>query len=62
MLDKDYSHATEALLALFIARLQKIWLHLPVMFSWSSLKRRQDQLIKITKDIMNKVTKDLLME
>ncbi|XP_022827266.1 cytochrome P450 4C1-like [Spodoptera litura] len=54
-IDEDYANATEDLFMLFVERLKKLYLHLPWIFAWSSLKARQDQLLKIMNDAMFRV-------
>ncbi|KAF9405505.1 hypothetical protein HW555_013791 [Spodoptera exigua] len=54
-IDEDYANATEDLFMLFIERLKKIYLHLPFIFAWSSIKAKQDQLLKITNEAMFRV-------
>lgn len=55
MIDKDYVLATENYIRSIVERIQTIWLHLPFIFNRSSIKIKQDKLIKTLKGIMNEV-------
>nr|ULR85439.1 cytochrome P450 [Spodoptera frugiperda] len=54
-IDVDYANATEDLFAILSERFTRIYLHLSSTYAWSSLKTKQDQLLKITRGIMNKI-------
>ncbi|XP_047036365.1 cytochrome P450 4V2-like [Helicoverpa zea] len=58
LIDKDYAYATKSMFALYVERLQKFWLHIPFIFNLSPLKTKHDKLMKIAKDIMDKVMSD----
>ncbi|CAB3223073.1 unnamed protein product [Arctia plantaginis] len=52
---KGYSKATQDLLDVFIAKSQKLWLHIPFIFKRSSYKKKLDRSIEITTAILNRV-------
>ncbi|CAG4967347.1 unnamed protein product [Parnassius apollo] len=43
--------ATEQIFSVIIERLQKFWLHNDFIYSWSSLKKKQDQCLRILHNI-----------
>ncbi|KAJ8715552.1 hypothetical protein PYW07_010034 [Mythimna separata] len=48
---KTYAHATDCFFALLEDRFQSAWLHLPVIFNMSYLKKKQDAIVKTLKNI-----------
>ncbi|XP_050553874.1 cytochrome P450 4C1 [Spodoptera frugiperda] len=54
-IDVEYANATEDLFATLAERFTRIYLHLSYTYAWSSLKTKQDQLLKITREVMNKI-------
>ncbi|KAJ8715555.1 hypothetical protein PYW07_010037 [Mythimna separata] len=48
---KTYAHATDSFFGLLEDRLQSAWLHLPVIFNMSYLKKKQDAIVKTLKNI-----------
>ncbi|KAJ8715553.1 hypothetical protein PYW07_010035 [Mythimna separata] len=48
---KTYAHATDCFFGLLEDRFQSAWLHLPVLFNMSYLKKKQDAIVKTLKNI-----------
>ncbi|XP_069363017.1 cytochrome P450 4C1-like isoform X3 [Maniola hyperantus] len=57
LLNSEYVHAAEDMLEYIMERFQKPWLHSDVVFNWSSLKRMQDECLKILHNMSNTVLK-----
>ncbi|XP_069363043.1 cytochrome P450 4V2-like [Maniola hyperantus] len=57
LLNSEYVHATEAMFKCIIKRLLKFWLHSDIVFNWSSLKRKQDEYLKILHNMSSTVLK-----
>ncbi|XP_045780380.1 cytochrome P450 4C1-like [Maniola jurtina] len=57
LLNIEYINALENILKCVVERFQTPWLHSDVMFNWSSLKRRQDECLKILHNVSNTVLK-----
>ncbi|XP_064074815.1 cytochrome P450 4C1-like [Vanessa tameamea] len=47
VLNSKYVMATEQMFNLIVDRFQKVWLHSHFIYSWSSLKKKQDEYLKI---------------
>ncbi|XP_069363039.1 cytochrome P450 4V2-like isoform X3 [Maniola hyperantus] len=58
LLNSEYVHATQNMHKFIIERFQKPWLHSDVMFNRSSLKREQDESMKIMHNMSNTVLKN----
>lgn len=52
---KDYSMAAQDLLDVFIAKTQKLWLHIPFIFERSSYKTKLKRSTEITAGILTQV-------
>ncbi|KAJ8709643.1 hypothetical protein PYW08_009647 [Mythimna loreyi] len=46
---KNYAHATDKFFAILEDRIFSVWLHLPVIFNMSNLKKKQDAVIQFLK-------------
>ncbi|XP_045780401.1 cytochrome P450 4C1-like isoform X2 [Maniola jurtina] len=57
LLNSEYVHAIENIFKCVTERFQKPWLHSEVLYNWTSLKRRQDECLKILHNMSNTVLK-----
>ncbi|XP_045780271.1 uncharacterized protein LOC123877512 [Maniola jurtina] len=57
LLNSEYVHAARSMYKCVTERFQKPWLHSDVVYNWSSLKREQDESIKIMQNMSNTVLK-----
>nr|XP_034837116.1 cytochrome P450 4V2-like [Maniola hyperantus] len=57
LLNSKYVHATQNMYKFVTERFQKPWLHSDVTFNWSSLKRKQDESLKIMRNMSDTVLK-----
>ena len=53
---KTYAKFTDKLFALIDERIRTIWLHLPLILNFSSLKKKQSEIIKTLKNITERVS------
>ncbi|XP_045780382.1 cytochrome P450 4C1-like [Maniola jurtina] len=47
MLNSEYVNAAEQMFNILVDRFQKFWLHSHFIYSWSALRKKQDQCLKI---------------
>ncbi|XP_050685629.1 cytochrome P450 4C1-like [Leptidea sinapis] len=47
VLNSEYVKAAEVIFNVIVERFQKFWLHSKLLFKWSSLRKKQDALLKI---------------
>ncbi|CAH0721103.1 unnamed protein product, partial [Brenthis ino] len=57
MLNSQYVNATHQMFNIFVNRFQKFWLQNNFIFSWSSLRKKQDECLKILQNVSNTVLK-----
>ncbi|XP_045780376.1 cytochrome P450 4V2-like isoform X3 [Maniola jurtina] len=57
LLNSEYVHATKNMLNSMVERLVNPWLYSDAVFNWSSLKRKQDEYVKILHNMSNTVLK-----
>ncbi|CAH1641547.1 unnamed protein product [Spodoptera littoralis] len=55
MIDEAYADALEDLIKVYCERAQKVWLHLSCIYDRSSLRKKQDYLLKIMNNIIDAV-------
>ncbi|CAH0697147.1 unnamed protein product [Spodoptera exigua] len=55
MIDEAYADALEDLISVYCERAQKVWLHLSCIYDRSSLRKKQDYLLKIMNNIIDAV-------
>ncbi|KAJ8709646.1 hypothetical protein PYW08_009650 [Mythimna loreyi] len=48
---KNYAHATDSFFEMLVDRVYSVWLHLPLIFNMTYLKKKQDAVLKILKNI-----------
>ncbi|KAJ8709642.1 hypothetical protein PYW08_009646 [Mythimna loreyi] len=53
---KNYAHATDTFFSLMLERFQSVWLHLPLLYNMSGLKKKQDAVIETLKNLSKKIT------
>ncbi|XP_068625403.1 cytochrome P450 4C1-like [Battus philenor] len=47
VLNSQYEHAAEQMFNILVERFQKFWFHSPLIYSWSRLRKKQDECLKI---------------
>ncbi|XP_072932370.1 cytochrome P450 4C1-like [Epargyreus clarus] len=55
VLNSSYVQATETIFNVFVERFQKFWIHNHFIYSWSSLRKKQDKCLKILHNMSNTV-------
>ncbi|CAG5042188.1 unnamed protein product [Parnassius apollo] len=55
VLNSQYEEALEKILSILIERFQKFWLHNDFIYSWSTLKKKEDQCLRILHNMSNTV-------
>ncbi|CAG5014180.1 unnamed protein product [Parnassius apollo] len=55
VLNSQYEEAIENILSILIERFQKFWLHNDFIYSWSTLKKKEDQCLRILHNMSNTV-------
>ncbi|CAK1594478.1 unnamed protein product [Parnassius mnemosyne] len=55
VLNSQYEQAIEHILSIMIERVQKPWLHMDFIYSWSSLKKKENQCLRILHNMSNTV-------
>lgn len=53
---KTYAKLTEIFFTMLEERFRAIWLHLPLIFNFTTLKKKQSEIIKTLKNITEKVS------
>ncbi|CAH2236848.1 jg12309 [Pararge aegeria aegeria] len=57
VLNSEYVNAAEQMFNILVDRFQKFWWHSHFLYSWSSLRKKQDQCLKILHNMSNTVLK-----
>ncbi|CAK1577858.1 unnamed protein product [Parnassius mnemosyne] len=55
IMNSHYVQAVKQILSIMIERLQKYWLHNNFIYSWSTLKKKEDQCLRTLHNMSNKV-------
>lgn len=54
-LNSEYVNAAEQMFNILVDRFQRFWLHSHLIYSWSALRKKQDQCLKILHNMSSTV-------
>lgn len=60
VLNSKYVMAAEQMFNVLVDRFQKFWLHNHFIYSWSALRKKQDEYLKILHNMSNTVSAFIL--